>query len=364
MSKITRRALLGAALALLFTWVSADAFRSPGMHGSGGGGSYVGPCDLITGGCAEAYSMTRAMTFNYSGPLFQIGLYSSPHMTMDVPQTSRHTIDMTRVLSFCGGAYSRCAISKMYAQIHGSANDAVPNFLTGGPGNEPANCGDRDRNTALSCACPLKIDVRSGVPINPLGTAGVSCQYTLVNDQSAVGIIGGSSSDISNILIGQAPGQYPQSCGAFGISHFGHGGDVSGEMFEQDITYGTTSTYINCTALDQYCLSTDFEGNGQPSPSNGLGTSQLYVVSMISWDHSSNILNGVANGHREWTPQAPQHRLAPPTSIHFGAGGDLCQPVPSFNFYESLLTNTVISPTAYAGVLANVRAAYPTLTFP
>jgi hypothetical protein len=322
---------------------------------------YQGICDMITGGCAEGWDMTRAVTANYNGPLFQIALFSRPHRTMNVGQTSRHTVDMTAVLSFCGGSYSNCAISKMYAQIRGHSNDAVPNFLNGSAANAPPNCGNRNGNGPLSCACPLTVDAKSGVPINPLNTAGIECQYTLVNDQPGAGIIGGTSSDISNVLIGQSASHQTQSCSMFGSMHCHNCNDTQGQDFGLSISYGF-GPYVSCSTSNGYCLFADLESNGKPT-SNSISSSQFYAVGMMSWAHSTNILSGVTNGHQAWTPQAPQATQDTGTSIHIGGGGDMCS-TGSFNFFEGVFTNSVISNADYNSVLANVRAAYPSVTFP
>jgi len=78
---------------------SGASGSTPGSAGSSGGAAttvYQGPCDLLTGGCAEAYSVTRAMTASYKGPLFQLGLAADKNAkTLDIGQTAAHTADMT-----------------------------------------------------------------------------------------------------------------------------------------------------------------------------------------------------------------------------------------------------------------------------
>jgi hypothetical protein len=51
---------------------------------------------VLTSGCAEAFSVARAMTASYTGPLFQLGKASDANAaTLDVGQTSDHKADMT-----------------------------------------------------------------------------------------------------------------------------------------------------------------------------------------------------------------------------------------------------------------------------
>ncbi len=51
----------------LFNLVSRGEALTPSVGGSSGGASYTGPCDVIAGGCGEAYSVDRAATSAYSG---------------------------------------------------------------------------------------------------------------------------------------------------------------------------------------------------------------------------------------------------------------------------------------------------------
>ena len=78
---------------------------SVGLPGTDGGAPYQGPCDLVPSGCAEAYSVTRAMTASYTGPLFQLAR-TSDKTTQDVGQTASHAADLTTWSSFCGGTQS------------------------------------------------------------------------------------------------------------------------------------------------------------------------------------------------------------------------------------------------------------------
>ena len=109
-----RRSL--AFLASMVVCFSANAWMPRGTTFT----TYTGPCDVISGGCVEAYSYTRAMTVNYSGPLFQISKNASPYTTCDVGQDTNHKASPAAcIASVCTGAViSGCFYSKAYSQIH------------------------------------------------------------------------------------------------------------------------------------------------------------------------------------------------------------------------------------------------------
>jgi hypothetical protein len=360
-----------AAAACLLTLLAG--FGGP-VHLAGGGSSapaYAGICDTIAGGCAEGWSMTRAVTSSYSGPLFQVALYSSPSTTMDIRQTTGHLADMTGVLSFCGGSYGNCAISKMYAQIRGHANDAVPSvFNNAYNGPYCLSAG-----ASLACACPLVINPTTDLPELDLDTSPLianfgPCEYTLSGDAAAVGITGGSASDTSVLLVGKSVQIAAQCCGAFMIAHAYNAPATPGTDLGLGIQYSNTGAWVNCPSANIFCLQPDIENNINPVGAS-LGSSPADVVAMVSWAHFTNLLSGVVNGHQAWTPQNPPPArgqttpitMNPGTRVHFGGGGDLSQPAP-FNFFEGILTNSVISSPDYSAALANVGAAYPNLSFP
>lgn len=72
----------------------------PVRFGGAGERAYTGPCDLVS--CTEAWSIDRAMTTSYDGPLFQLVLASNHTLTLDVGQTSGRAADMTTWSGFCG----------------------------------------------------------------------------------------------------------------------------------------------------------------------------------------------------------------------------------------------------------------------
>jgi hypothetical protein len=80
--------------------------------------SYTGPCDLSGVTCAEAYSLGRAMTRSYSGPLFQVVVGDqntniSSAAKHDATQIPGHGVNIADLRSFCGSPLSNCIVSKI-----------------------------------------------------------------------------------------------------------------------------------------------------------------------------------------------------------------------------------------------------------
>jgi hypothetical protein len=209
---------------------------------------YVGPCNVIVGGCAEAWSVTRRMVASYHGPLLQLALISTPTTRLDIGQTAAGYADMTTWSKFCSGTASNCAIYTIYAQIHGSANNLVPsNFFT---------CA----GVPINCAAPLVIESATGLPIMEADTG--QYQYTLTTDQTALGVTGGQAPN-SVLFVGQAvPAYSATNAGSFGLSHNCCVAYVSNSTNEVAVGYGTGS-YQSCGVSTDWCLAADYEGQGQ-----------------------------------------------------------------------------------------------------
>src|SRR5271156_4240097 len=117
---------VAGCLLILALCLPAHARLLLGRNGSSGSTSYQGPCDVITGGGAEAHSVTRAMTSAYSGPLFQL-IRLSDGSCLSVGQLSNHTVDTSGIAAFCKGASGigdYCFYSTIYAQIN--SNNLIP----------------------------------------------------------------------------------------------------------------------------------------------------------------------------------------------------------------------------------------------
>jgi hypothetical protein len=109
---------------------SGDASASGGSSGAGGGTVGQGPCDIYATAsmpCGAAYSMVRALSSKYSGPLYQVRNGSSATntgtggTTKDIMMLSDGYADSASQDAFCT---STCTVSKLYDQS-GNGNDLI-----------------------------------------------------------------------------------------------------------------------------------------------------------------------------------------------------------------------------------------------
>jgi hypothetical protein len=349
--------LLLVALALYLSPVSAEAFRPHGFGGgvAGGGGSYSGPCDVITGGCAEAYSVTRAMTSAYSGPLFQI--YNGT-TTLDIVQTSGRAANMTTWSAFCGSAltawflpqyeYSpNCYVTKIYAQVHTTANDLqdTNNFCTPIPG----------------CSAPFSIDTLTGLPILITNLVGV---YTIGGDDAALtGIPGGTANSVSEMYEG-LPQQTTYCCGQFGLTHATSAPDTLGTDFMVALGYWQRGLgFIQCNSATDYCAGSEDETSNDLWDYSATGGD---AVVAIAYNHVANSITAWVNNDTLGTNSPPCFQggcspFNPGNFLHVGGGGDLGRE--NTWMRDGLITNTVMSSGDVSAAFGNTAAFYGSLTF-
>ncbi|MBN1608281.1 MAG: hypothetical protein JW940_16745 [Polyangiaceae bacterium] len=105
------------------TTSSGGAGTTGGTTGSGGGDLGERPCDIYAAAntpCVAAYSMVRALSNTYSGPLYQVRNGSSSQNTgtggqlQDVGTTQDGYADVAPQDSFCSGTV--CTVSLLYDQ--------------------------------------------------------------------------------------------------------------------------------------------------------------------------------------------------------------------------------------------------------
>ena len=131
--------------------------------GAGGGGSTTrgeGPCDIYAAStpCGAAYSMVRALSSKYVGPLYQVRNMSSATnsgtggMTKDITMTPDGYADSAVQDTFCTG--STCTVSKLYDQS-GNGNDLVRG--SAGPAGNGTRSGNDDYESTAT-----KLSVTAG----------------------------------------------------------------------------------------------------------------------------------------------------------------------------------------------------------
>jgi len=355
---------------------SGGATTSGGATGSGGEAgpdaalpSYQGPCDVVAGGCAEAYSVVRAMTASYTGPLFQLGKASDANAaTLDVGQTSDHKADMTTWSAYCGGTQSNCVISKIYAQIHKGSNDLLPGVWNT-PWKPDCSAG------GYTCAAKFTIEAATGLPIL---TTVAPQEYAIrsgTTENFATGVNGGSKA-MGIMYNGKPIANQTYCCGTFGLTHKYNATDTYGTDFMAALAYGWRDSggcciAVNCGKSNTYCVGAEEEENndlydyGTAPVDNAMVVTQFDPNPTATHGTVISYLNGVQVLSK--TPPAPLSRGNYPinagTAIHLGGGGDLSQPAPVL-MREGLITNSVMTASEVTAMKANLVAFYSPLKFP
>lgn len=322
--------------------VSLCAATTPVFSGSG-------PCDVITGGCAEAWSVTRRVISSYAGPLLRLSRGTS---TLDIGQVNG-VADMSTWSAFCGGVAANCLISKIYAEIN-PANNLIPATFNAPSG---PNCSTGGANL---CAAPFAID--SGTLL-PIVNTVAPYEYVIANDAGAQGVNGGTSA-MSIMYSGKPVLATTQCCGAFGIGHAYNVADTEGTAFYLSLAYGQFSNPVGnqCATSSTYCFGADEESIDNLAD---YSASQWQdAIATISFNPSGGgTVSGFINGRPLLSVSPPAHALNVPTSVHLGGGADLSQPAPAIA-REMLITNTALSAGDNAALFANEKSFYTNLVFP
>lgn len=347
-------------LILLLLLTVASSAQAQMLRRGHASSSYSGPCDVITGGCVEAWSVTRAMLDSYHGPLFQIAKGASPFTTCDVPQNSNRQADPSAcIASVCVGAVATgCLWNKIYSQVHPTVNDY-------------------QQYTYGQMTSPFTIDATTGLPAFNSSSGTGNAGGFLITSNPGTGdatadlqVTGAptSGSSRSALMVGRPGGPFVQCCGAFGWDHLasippGQPGYYGGD-FELAPDYNTPLCLSG-----HYCWNLDLEqgpdsAHCRPTATLtgvDLGTSIVDLTIISTWEQSSGTFTGWHNGHADFT--ATDTTLCSPANYsHFSAGGDM-SPSPTY-FREGLITSTVLSGTDETNVFNNIKAFYPALTFP
>jgi len=335
---------------------SGSGGQTSGVGGAGGTtpAAYKGPCDVLTGGCAEAFGVARAMTLKYTGPLFQIGLARDKTKLLDIGQTSDHKADMTTWSAFCGGNTANCVVSKIYAQIHTGPNDLVPGvFKT--PWNPDCSAG------GFTCAGKFTIETATGLP---MVTTDSPQEYSLSGDAFATGINGGTRA-MGIMYHGKPIANQVYCCGVIGLTHKYNAQDIAGTDFMVALAYGWKDSggcciAVNCGASNKYCVGAEEEENNDLFD---YGTSPLEnAVVVTQFDPTPNAVITYLNGKQVIMKSPPKAKINAGTAIHLGGGGDLSQPDP-VRMREALFTNTVMSASEVTAIQANISAFFPALKY-
>jgi hypothetical protein len=357
-----------ACLALLLVLCAFSPHRFAGGSTTT---AYQGVCDVIVGGCAVAYDVDRSPTSAYSGPLFQLWNGSS---TLNVGQTTNHTVNLSTYAAFCGGSMtpathsgiavlvsSTCSYAGLYDAIQGSANTLIPITINTQYGPNCTGGGP------YLCAAQFEIEVATGLPVFDTAVAnnnGFFGDYYIAGDANAVGVNGGTS-PVS--LLDNREALPLQTCcsGGLMLSHLNSLDDDPADLYDfgPGIWYGTLVSSNNCGTPTTYCLAMN-GGVTPPPPQDDYSTTQENVVEAAAWDTAAGgkPIHAYISGSYFKDYDSDGHTTTD-TAIHLGGGGDLSQPSSVF-FREGLITNTTMTATDMTNVQINTAAFFSTLTFP
>ena len=323
---------------------------SPGT----GGVAYQGPCDVVPGGCAEAFSVTRAMVASYTGPLLQLGR-TSDKTTLNIGQTSAHVADMTTWSAFCNASQSNCVVAKVYAQVHSGNNDLTPGVWNT-PWKPDCSAG------GYTCAAKFTIESATGLPI--LTTVSPQ-EYALSGDNYATGINGGKTA-MGIMYNGKPVANSVYCCGVIGLTHKYNATDTHGTDFMLALAYGWRDSggcciAVNCGSSTSYCVGAEEEEDNDLAD---YGTSPVANALVVTqFDPTSNAVSTFLNGTQKFSHSPPKAQLNAGTAIHLGGGGDLSQP-DAVLMREAFFTNAVMSASTVTALKSNAVAFYPALSFP
>lgn len=324
--------------------------------------SGAAPCDSVV--CAEGYSMVRALTTVYTGPLFQLNNGSS---NLDIGQVNG-VVDLSTWKAFCSGVTINCKISKIYAQIHtGGTNDLVPSTVAA----VNNNCSG---GGALFCAVPFQID-ETGYPV--LVTTQPQ-HYNIGGTDIAMTGLTANGAKISIAMVARVVPFYGYCCGNFMNAHqwnapccFG------GTDFGFAVLFGAAEGLATTFQDGIFVLGADFESNGGGISPSITGVNIADLIMAMSFDPTANsgvgaytffvnsstvLRNNKTDGVCPVASGDPCPNVAP-AFIHVGGGGDASGPAPIY-WREGFWTNTVLSSTDVANILAGTKPLFPRLAFP
>ncbi|MEO8900204.1 MAG: arabinofuranosidase catalytic domain-containing protein [Polyangiaceae bacterium] len=190
---------------------------STGSAGAAGTGSMTrgpGPCDIYATAntpCGAAYSMVRALSSKYTGPLYQVRNMSSTTntgtggTTKDIGMTADGYADSAMQDAFCTG--TTCTVSKLYDQS-GNKND-----LSRGPAGLAGN-GTRSGNDDYESTATKVSVTAGGHKVYALGMAQYEGYRTPLNVKATGVALGNKDQGIYELADGTHAGD--QCCWDFG----------------------------------------------------------------------------------------------------------------------------------------------------
>jgi hypothetical protein len=275
-----------AAVTVGFVAVGEGCSSTPAEERTAAQGAPIippGPCDMVPGMCSAAYSMTRAMTQNWNGPLFQVSRDSDGTAT-DVQQNATGTANWAPLVGqegFCTthgtGPEVHCYVTRLYDQS-GNGND-LSTYKGGGHKTWGIDCSDAHL-PLFTCAPPFTISAKYGLPVlfTPFSTGLVSC----ADSQSGCTRNVPAGNVPKAVFVFQDDRQASACCGSNGIEEPTSLGTPWYSMFAPIMAFGIGSTFTGndpykCSDPTEYCAGADMEQTATQGFSFGTAAQDVMI---------------------------------------------------------------------------------------
>ena len=256
----------------------------------------LAPCDLISGGCASAYSVTRKVRAAYSGSLFRV-VRASDSSTQDIGVVAPGIVDTDSLISFC--MPSSCTVSILYDQAGSN------NLVQATAANRPA----------------IMIGDAQSLPY--ILTAETSFTATTFLDQlSTTGLpTGGASKTIAKVGLAI----YSRCCGGFGMAEnpiatdggVGEPGQMFATMLVNACCGPSLQWYNGASAVWKFCVDVEGASNcGVIAPTTGIEFEEIKFTS------GSNTIDTFFNGQAVIGGSTPERTINTGNRVVLGAAGE------------------------------------------
>ena len=287
------------------------------------------PCDLISGGCASAWSVTRLMRAAYAGYLFQVQRLSD-NTTQNIGLNSAGAVDTTTLSNFCFA--TTCVVKTLYDQV-GSNNLA---------------------QATLAKMPSLIIGDGQALPYVYTTNTGNYPNNTYLEQTTTSGLPTGAASKTIN-MVGKI--QYSNCCGGFGMTEnpAATDGGVSeaGQMFSLVWLNAAANGYWYNGYAGTWAFGVDVEQGynwGAISPSDG------NTYGEIKYNSVGNTITAILNGATVFSGQSPLYTINTGSRLALGSAGDNT-PVQNV-FYEGFIASAFTSTANDEAVYQNQLAFY------
>lgn len=303
------------------------------------------PCDLFASAtpCVAAYSTTRALYRDYTGPLYEV-TRTSDTRSINVGLLPGGYADAAKQDAFC--AHSICVISKIYDQSPGH-NDLTP-APPGGAAKGPAALGYDLPATANAVSVMVQGHKVYGIAVSP----GLGYR----NDQAVGTAINGEPEGV--YMVASATHINPRCCFDFGNAEVNNLDNNAGHMDAMNLRVGCEHGHGPCSPVAGLDMENGIYGN-LPVPAD---TPFATVMGVNDGQHRYAIYEGNATSGGLTTtgmiplPKGGYEPMSQEGAIILGIGGDNSNHGRGY-FFEGAMTKGVPTAKTLDAVQANIVAA-------